>query len=153
MIASEYHFISKPNRSLTADSRRTLLYLLSIIPVLIGIFFSMLGLWLVFPFVGIELFALAFAFHYLNLHDNDYESITIDEDKLIVEKYIYKNTQQFELNTNWVQILIEKAPRGRLKLMLRSHGKEIMFGDYMNSQQCIELADQLKAKIRQVRNS
>ena len=152
MNTSDYHFISKPNRSLSAQSRTTLLYLLAIIPVLIGIYFTYLGLWLVFPFVGIELFALAFAFNYLTVHDNDFESITIDESKIIVVKQIYKNTLEYELSTNWVQIQIDKKPRGKLKLLLRSHGQSVEFGDHMNSQQCIDYAVQLKKIISSIKN-
>lgn len=147
MITADYQFISKPHRSLCAESRFTLFLLLSIIPILIGVSFTLLGLWIIFPFIGLELFALAFAFYCFNCHDDDYESITIEDNKLIVKKHSYKHTTQFELNACWVQVMIIRAPNGSLRLCLRSQGKEIQFGSHMNNQQCSDLAEQLKKRI------
>ena len=140
----DYQFISKPHRSLCAQSRLILLVILSIIPILIALGFAIIGLWPVFPFVGLELFALSFAFYCVNCHDNDYESITIVKDKVFIEKRNYKYTSQFEFNAYWVQVRIIRTSNGSLKLIIRSQGKEIQFGKHMDSQACSELAEHLK---------
>lgn len=144
MDITNFHFISKPHRSLCAQSRLILLVLLSIIPILIAVGFAIVGLWPVFPFIGLELIALAFAFYCINRHDNDYESITIVQDKMLIEKRNYKFTSQFELNAYWVQVKIIRAKNGCLRLSFRSQGKEIQFGQHMDSQACSELAEHLK---------
>lgn len=140
----DYQFISKPHRSLCAQSRLVLLIILSIIPILIAVGFVIVGLWPVFPFVGLELFALSFAFYCINCHDNDYESITILKDKVLIEKRNHKLTSQFEFNAYWLQVKIIRAKNGCLRLSLRSQGKEIQFGKHMDSQACNELAEHLK---------
>lgn len=140
----DYQFISKPHRSLCAQSRLILLVILSIIPILIALGFAIIGLWPVFPFVGLELFALSFAFYCVNCHDNDYESITIVKDKVFIEKRNYKLTSQFEFNAYWVQVRMIRTKNGCLKLNIRSQGKEIQFGKHMDSQACSELAEHLK---------
>jgi len=63
-----YSVTFRPNSSLTANSKFKVILVLSIIPILIGIGFSMIGVWLVMPFVGLELAALAYAFYYINAH-------------------------------------------------------------------------------------
>ena len=140
----DYQFISKPHRSLCAQSRLILLVILSIIPILIALGFAIIGLWPVFTFVGLELFALSFAFYCVNCHDNDYESITIVKDKVFIEKRNYKLTSQFEFNAYWVQVRMIRTKNGCLKLNIRSQGKEIQFGKHMDSQACSELAEHLK---------
>lgn len=150
---AEYQFISKPHRSLCAQSRLMLLVLLSIIPVLIAVGFAMVGLWPVSPFVGLELLALGFAFYCLNRHDNDYESITIVEDKVVIEKRSYQSTTQFIFNIYWVKLNIVRATNGCLRLSFRSEGKEIHFGQHMDSQACRDLAERLKKILASTSNS
>lgn len=131
---------------MTPEGRVRLFLLLAAIPVFVGVGFSLAGLWLVFPFVGLELLALAYAFYYVNCHASDYESITVDDDRLIVEKRSYKQTSQFVLNPYWAQVALRDAPNGNLQLYLRSHGKQIEIGNYMNNEQRAELAQQLQKR-------
>lgn len=144
LTTSEYQFISRPHRSLCAQSRLVLLILLSIIPVLIAVGFAVVGLWPVFPFVGLELCALGFAFYCVNCHDDDYESITIAQNKVVIEKRNHKSITQFAFNMCWVQVKIIRAKNGCLRLSFCSQGNNIQFGQHMNSQQCNDLAVRLK---------
>jgi len=146
MIAAGYKIVSKPNCSMTSQGRVKVFLLLAVIPVFVGVGFSLAGMWLVFPFVGLELLALAYAFYYINCHASDYESITIDDDRLIVEKRNYKQTSQFVLNTYWAQVALSDTPNGDLQLYLRSHGKEVKIGNYMNNEQRAALAEQLQKR-------
>ncbi len=120
---------------------------------MIAVGFAIVGLWPVFPFVGLELFALAFAFYCVNCHDNDYESIVIAEDKVVIEQRNHKLTTQIVFNVYWVQVKIVRAANGCLRLSFRSQGKEIQFGQHMNSQQCSELADRIKKILASTSNS
>lgn len=146
MAATAYKIVSKPNCSMTPEGRVRLFLLLAVIPVFVGVGFSLAGLWLVFPFVGLELLALAYAFYYINCHASDYESITIDDDRLIVEKRSYKQTSQFVLNPYWAQVVLNDAPSGKPHLYLRSHGKEVEVGHYMSGEQREALAQQLQKR-------
>jgi len=143
MAAADYQIISKPHCSTTSRSRVRLFVLLAVIPVLIGIGFSLIGLWVVFPFVGLELLALGYAFYYIGCHASDYESITIDNDRLVVEQRSYKQIRQFVFNPYWAQVAVSDAPNGDLQLHLRSHGKRVEVGSYMNNEQRAALAEQL----------
>lgn len=66
---------------------------------------------------------------------------------LIVEKRSYKQTSQFVLNTYWAQVALSDAPNGDLQLYLRSHGKEVEVGNYMNNEQRAALAEQPQKRI------
>jgi uncharacterized membrane protein len=146
MVAVDYQIISKPNCSTTSQGRIKLFLLLAVVPALVGIGFSLAGMWPVFPFVGLELLALACAFYYIDCHASDYESITIDDDLLVVEKRSYKHTSRFELNPYWAQVALNGTPNGDLHLYLRSHGKQVEIGSYMNNKQRVALAEQLQKR-------
>lgn len=60
MAAAGYKIISKPNCSMTPRGRVKLFVLLAVVPVFVGVGFSLAGMWLVFPFIGLELFVLAY---------------------------------------------------------------------------------------------
>lgn len=136
----------KPNSALSADNKIKVVILLAIIPLLIGVGFSLVGAWLVMPFVGLEILALAIAFYYINNHEADYESISIDGDSLVVERSTSQQVSQDVINPYWVKILQHKLPNGELHLYLQSHGKEIEVGRYLTSEQRELLAKQLKQR-------
>jgi uncharacterized membrane protein len=144
--ASSYRVTFKPNCSLTAESKRNVVLLLTIIPCCIAIGFGMLGAWLVLPFVGLEIFALGFAFYYVNSHETDYESISIDGDSLLVERGSSQRVIQHELNPYWVTVQRRELPNGELQLNLLSHGKSIEVGRYLTRKQREVLADQLQKR-------
>ena len=137
----------KPNSALTADNKIKVVVLLAIIPLLIGVGFSLIGAWLVLPFVGLKILALAIAFYYINNHEADYESICIDGDSLVVERSTAQQVSQDVINPYWVKILQHKLPNGELHLYLQSHGKEIEVGRYLTREQRELLAKQLKQRI------
>ena len=153
MATVDYSIISKPNCSLTSQAKVKLFLLLAIIPILVGLGFTMLGLWMVFPFVGLELLGLGYAFYYIDRHAADFESISIVDDKLLVEKHSRQQTTQFELNTYWAKLVLSHARNGHLQLYLRSKGIDLEIGKFMNNEQRYALAEQLKTRISSIQLS
>jgi uncharacterized membrane protein len=146
-LDNTYSVTFKPNSSLTADGKLKVILLLSVIPCLIGIGFSAMGVWLVMPFVGIELLALAYAFYYVNTHEGDYETITIDGDKLKIETCIQGQVKQQDLNVYWTKLVQRELENGELHLGFISHGKEINVGKYLTRAQRETIAVQLKKRM------
>ena len=136
----------KPNSALTPVNKIKVVVLLAMIPMLIGIGFSLIGAWLVLPFVGLEIMAIAIAFYYINNHEADYESISIDGDSLVVERCTAQKISQDVINPYWVKVLQHILPNGDLHLYLQSHGKEIEVGRYLTREQRELLAKQLKQR-------
>ena len=144
--SSSYRVTFKPNCALTAESKRNVVLLLTIIPCCIAIGFGMLGAWFVLPFVGLEIAALSFAFYYVNSHESDYESISIDGNSLLIERGRGQQVSQYELNPYWVTVQRRELPSGELQLNLLSHGKRIEVGRYLTRKQREVLADQLQKR-------
>jgi len=149
----DYKFIARHNRSLSSKGIATAVAALACLPLTIAIAFSVAGAWLVFPFAGLEILAVAIAFH-LNLrHADDFECITIEGDQLAIEKKYHKCTTRAVFHRYWAQIVLRTMPGGDQRLWLRSHGKEVEVGRYLlNNEQRRTLAQQLQERIGQHSN-
>lgn len=137
---------ARPNCSLAPSGKVKLVAWLATPPLIISIAFSLAGAWMVFPFAGLELLAVAYAFYIIHCHAGDYESITIDGDRLAVEKRDFNHVSQAEFHRYWVHVVLRMAPGGEQRLWLRSHGKEVEVGRYMNNEQRLALAQQLQKR-------
>ena len=136
----------KPNSALTAASKQKVIALLTVIPCLIGLGFTLVGAWLILPFVGLEIVALAYAFYYINSHESDYESITIEGDSLVVQRSVGQQISQQVINPYWVKVVKHELANGELHIYLQSHGKEIEVGRYLTRKQRELLAKQLQQR-------
>lgn len=142
----DYKFTARPNCSLPPSGKFRLVVLLATPPLTISIAFSLAGAWMVFPFAGLELLALAYAFYIIHCHAADYESITINGERLTVEKRDVDHVSQAEFHRYWVHVVLRMAPDGEQRLWLRSHGREVEVGRYMNNEQRLALAQQLQKR-------
>ncbi|HEU4708311.1 MAG TPA: DUF2244 domain-containing protein [Methylophilaceae bacterium] len=144
----DYQFIARPNCSLSPKGRVLVVAAAAALSLIVATGFSLIGAWLVFPFAGLEVVAVAYAFYYISCHSEDYESITIEGDHLAVEKRNYKKTSQIVFHRYWARVLLRDTPNGDQSLLLRSHGKEVEFGRYlMSNEQRLALAQQLKRRV------
>jgi uncharacterized membrane protein len=98
----------------------------------------------VLPFSGIEVIALGAAFYVCLARGRYQEVVSIDKDKIVVERGRYRPTQRYEFQRYWVRLIIE--PPGNLwyptQVKLRSHGKDVEVGAFLNEadRQCLAKA-------------
>jgi uncharacterized membrane protein len=151
-----YKIIARHNNSLTPKAGVKLLLALAGIVLVVGVGFARIGAWLVLPFAGLEILAFAYAFHYIYLHSGDFESITIENDSVVVEKRDYKEITTTVFQRHWAQVSLREVASvggviGKSGLFIRSHGKEIEFGKhFMNDEQRALLARELKQKLKNI---
>jgi len=143
--------VARPNASLSPDGSLKLLIVLAIVMLVVSIGFIHIGAWLVMPFAGLELLAFAIAFYHVNLHAADYESITIEEDRVIVEKRGYRNESSTVFQRYWTQVSLRESFGGRSALYIGSHGKEVEFGKHLiDDEQRIVIMRELKQKLKNI---
>lgn len=151
-----YKIIARHNNSLTPRAGVKLLLALAGIVLVVGFGFARIGAWLVLPFAGLEILAFAYVFHYIYLHSGDFESITIENDSVVVERRGYKEATTTVFQRHWAQVSLREVASvggviGKSGLFIRSHGKEIEFGKhFMNDEQRALLARELKQKLRNI---
>ncbi len=148
--------ILRPNNSLSPESSVKVVMALFVIVLVVAVGFSLIGAWLVLPFAGIEIVALSYAFYSVYLHSDDYESITIVGDEVIVEKKNHKDFTMMIFQRYWAQISVrdvmqDKGKSSKRGLFISSHGKEVEFGKYfINDGQRTMFARELREKLRNI---
>ena len=121
---------------------------LAAIPGTIGLGLALfLGAWLVLPFAGIEIAALAAAFVWVARHIGDYEKVTVEGDRLIVEVQDAVGLRRHEMNVRWARLVVESRG-GEARLALRSHGREIEIGRLLDRAGKLEWGRRLHNALR-----
>lgn len=152
----DYKIVARPNNSLSPENSLKLMVVLAIIALVVAIGFSHAGAWLVLPFAGLELAAFVYAFYYIYQHSSDYESIAIQDDKIIVEKRNFKETSITEFQRYWTQVHVRdvtnnKRLASKNGLFISSRGREVEFGKYfIDDEQRVALARELKQKLQSI---
>lgn len=141
----DYSNVARPYRPLSSRAANGIVAALFLPLLVISFAFALAGAWLVLPFAGLELLLLACALRYVRRHANDYQSITIDRQQLTVENRQLDHTSQHVFHPYWTQVVLRPAA-GELRLWLRSHGNEVEVGRYLNHEQRLDLAHQLKLR-------
>jgi uncharacterized membrane protein len=146
--------IARPNNSLSVDDSVKLLAALAGIALVVALGFFHIGAWLVLPFAGLEIMAFAYAFHTVYLHADDFESITIEGDRVVVEKRNVKEITTTVFQRYWAQVNVRdvamiKGSNGKCGLFISSHGNEVEFGrNFINDEQRSQLARDLRQKLK-----
>ncbi len=144
VFMSDFNLISRPYCSFSEHQQRRFFVAIVLLICLVAGGFSLVGAWMVMPFAGLELLALAVAFYYVNYTAEDYESIWVGGDCLVVERRILRKTERIEFSRYWVRVIMAVS-HNKQELRLRSHDKEIEFGRYMSEEQRFVLARELKS--------
>ena len=146
--------IARPNNSLSVEDSVKLLAALAGIALVVALGFFHIGAWLVLPFAGLEIMAFAYAFHTVYLHADDFESITIENDRVVVEKRNVKEITTTVFQRYWAQVNVRdvamiKGSNGKCGLFISSHGNEVEFGrNFINDEQRSQLARDLRQKLK-----
>ena len=145
-----FSLFAKPNCSLQGDERWRAFWLIASVSAIIAVAFAIAGAWLILPFAGLEVGALFLAFRLLDKRANDYECLTIEGDRLIVESRKQGQVTKFECNRLWAQVVVRKQDTG-VHLALRYHGREIELGAYLSDEARGDAARRLQQQLRTMR--
>lgn len=142
---TDNQIVVRRNNAIAPLANVKLLIVMAVLALIVALSFVQIGAWLVLPFAGLELSAFAVAFHFLTLHANDFESITIVDETVIVEKYALKKSTKAVFQLYWAQVNLRKKANGMNALFVGSHGKEVEFGrGFINDEQRSTLVKEIR---------
>jgi uncharacterized membrane protein len=139
--------VSHRNNSSSRLVRLLVFGSLGLFTLLVAVGFVLAGAWPVFPFAGIECLALLLAYSWLQRHDSDYELIAVSGDDVVVETRFGGKVERSRLNRYWARVIIEEKPARRVRVCLRSHGREVEFGRLLADDAKITTARQLRSRL------
>lgn len=147
--AARFAITARRNNSLSSSERHLAFGIILAVPLGIALAFGwVFGAWLILPFAGLEAAVLYLAFRWVDRHAADYEQVAIVGDRLDVEVMNAGRMSRFRFNRCWAQVVC--AEDGS-RLAVRSHGRELEIGRYMNPDERLEAARALRRELRQGR--
>jgi uncharacterized membrane protein len=144
-----FEAVLEPHRSLSPRGFLVLIAAVVMVSFIAGIAFVMIGAWPVFGFIGLDAVLIYVAFK-VNFHSAKiYESVKLTEDMFLVER-MRPNGQMssWKFQPYWLRIAMEG---GDSRLVVSSHGKSVIIGEFLTPSERIELADTLRAELDKLR--
>ena len=132
-----------PNRAMPWQHIMMFYFAIAAVTLTIAFNFYVQGLTLILPFAGLELAALGIVLYISAWRSNIKEVVSVTDEKIKIE--VGRNSPEtvFEFDRVWVKIVLEKSWNNWYpsRLLLRSHGKQIELGKFLNEQerQCLEV--------------
>ncbi len=145
--SADYEFVAQRNNSLSRSDRQRVFCYVFGASILIALAFTAFGAWPVLPFAGLEMGGLYAAFKCVDRHAADYEYLEINGDRVRIEIREGADVRRVDLNRHWAQVVVDDD-RGRPRLALRSHGREVEFGRHLTHQERERVARELRRQLR-----
>lgn len=143
--------VIRPNASLTLEW--AVVFMISMCAVSFGIagVFAWLGFWMVLPFAGLEMAALA-AGLWWSMRDNVYrEVVSVEDDRVRVEAGRHGPETIWEFPRAWTQVRLEAGPHltSPSRLWVGSHGRGCVLGRCLTDGEREAVAGRLRRWVRE----
>lgn len=144
------YLLLEPNRSLSWRGNQWLLVAVGLILGISSTGFALLGLWVVLPFAGLELMALASALYLTALNQRYREVITFTESEVLLQRGRRRPEEEFRFPRQWASFIVRVSPYRAHppKLLLRCHGREIEVGRCVGEDEKERLINALRTATR-----
>lgn len=145
-----FRFILQPNNSLSWKGMKAVFFAVAAALGTIAGGFSLMGLWLIFPFAGLELITLAIAFYLCAHRAQRCEVITISQDDIEIfrgRRNVSPTAgETLKFHRYWARVRIEISPHTWYTnhLMIGSHGREVEVGVFLTEGERLCLAKELR---------
>lgn len=138
--------VLKPNNSATWQFNVIVISSLALFTFLIAGIFLIQGLWLILPFSGLEIILLYLGLSICVHANTTTEVIIFHDNTVVIEKGHTHPEHSWEYQRSWAKIFV-KSPEHRghpKRIFIRSHGKELELGAFLNKQDKENFISKLK---------
>jgi len=143
----DFNLVVKRNCSMSPHAVLYVVLLTAVVCFSIGALFAWRGLWLVMPFSGLEVVAIAAAFYVSGRHASDYERFWLEAGWLMVEVRDGARLSRHRFQMPWARVLLHEGARD-VRLALAAAGKELTVGRLLPPEQRVLLAGELRRALR-----
>jgi uncharacterized membrane protein len=145
--------VLRPNPPADPRVLRTILIAVLIINLAFGLYFVSRGAWPIFPFMGLDVALLYWAFRASAHAAMRYERVTLTHENLLIARHPAKGRPtEIALNPYWVRVDYDNPPAHWSKLVLTSHGKSVQVGSFLSPPARHNFAERLKSALRAARD-
>jgi uncharacterized membrane protein len=137
-----------PHRSLPPRGFHVLMLLLGLVSLAVGIAFVSIGAWPVFGFFGLDVAALYLAFRISYRRARQREVLRLAGGDFTVERIgVSGERAVWRFQPFWLRVVLEERSDASNRLIVASHGRSLVIGDFLPPATRRELADTLKAAL------
>jgi uncharacterized membrane protein len=137
-----------PHRSLPPRGFHMMMGLLGLISLGVGIGFVSVGAWPICGFFGLDVAALYLAFRLSYRSARRREVLRLDGDDFTVERVdIYGERATWRFHPFWLRIILEERADQSNRLLVASHGRSLVIGEFLGAPMRRELAHSLRAAL------
>lgn len=138
--------VVRANQSLSWRGNLTVLASLGVVMAVIATGFAFAGLWMVLPFAGVELLALAIALYVTCRRLASNEVISLSPKSVQVETGYRYPVNRRRVQRHWARIDLHtgRSAAERSRLYIRSHGQAIEVGACLTDEEREKLACELR---------
>lgn len=143
--ANTHCLLIEPNRSMGWQTLVSLYLLMVFVSLTIGLAYYHIGLTLVLPFCGLEMLALGAGLYVTSWRSSFREVVTVGKDSVAIEAGRDKPDKRLEFQRPWAQVVLERSYNSWYpsRLLIRSHGRQVEIGRFLNEQERRGLAELL----------
>jgi len=135
-----------PHRSLPPRGFHVLMLLLGLVSLAVGIGFVAIGAWPVCGFFGLDAAALYVAFRLSYRSARQREILRLAGDDFTVERIdVYGGRRVWRFQPFWLRVIIEEGAGASNRLVVASHGRSLVIGEFLGPPVRRELAATLRA--------
>jgi uncharacterized membrane protein len=145
--APGFSVLLKRNCSISPAGLARVFALIAIVTLGIGFGFWLAGAWMILPFAGLEIAALAAAFLANGRHATDYERIALQGTRLTVEVGEAERTERHELDARGARVELERDAGGA-RVRLEAPGGSLEIGRHLDARSRLDLAAELRKRLR-----
>ena len=127
-------YLLTPNRSMSWQGNVRIWLALLLLSALIVTGFSLIGAWVILPFAGLELAALAAGFYYTCRQCQEQEVLILGPDFIRLEKGMKRKEAEWEMSRQYSRVWQDEArhPFTPPKLHLQFRNEEVSLGSFLN---------------------
>ncbi len=146
-------YVIRPNQAISWRTLICLYLIIFAVSMAIGLSFFMTGLTYVLPFSGLEMLALGAALYVTAHRGGVQEVIIIGTETITVESGRQVPESHEEFSRAWANVVLERSWNSWYpsRLLIRSHGRQLEIGRFLNEQErqglALELTGALKRKL------
>jgi uncharacterized membrane protein len=143
-----------PHRSLPSRNFHMLMGLLGLISLAAGVGFVAAGAWPVIGFFGLDVALVYLAFRLSYRTARQSETIRLADDVFSVERVgVRGERRNWRFQPFWVKVILEERPDTSNRLLVASHGRSLVIGDFVPPATRRELATSLRDALTRWRDS
>ena len=148
---SATNLVLRPHAPLSWPGAVLLFGIVDIPIVAVAVICGLLGSWYVLPFSLLVVAAVAVGLAAGYWRTQRCEVVSVGDEAIAIDKGHRRPEQHFEFPRGWAQVVLERG-RPASHLFIRSHGRQVEVGDFLDDEEKLQLADRLRPLIGPARS-